>query len=113
MPTIHGIVITNSNYEIFQSEYKNKLIESFKNDSKNMEKQIAQKWVKIIKNALIAKRLKHDSSMSISESLISTGKCQVQDLSSDADSTTLTISKLIYSSVNDEYETEIEEFDAI
>lgn len=102
------------NYEIFQREYKNKLIESFKSDSNDLERQIAQKWIKIIKNALIARRLKHDSSVSISESFIPTEKDNSQEfLHLNEEATTKTISSLIYSPVNGDYESEIEGFDEI
>ena len=76
---------------------------------------MAQKWMKIIKNALIAKRLKHDSSISLSESLISAESdkshdCQVNE---DVPSQTQTISTFITSPPNNAQESEIEEFDAI
>lgn len=115
MPSIHGIVITNSNYQIFQSEYKNKLIESFKNDAKELENQIAQKWVKIIKNALIAKRLKNDSSMSLSESLISSTeiKTDLTHIEEQNEVPEHTISAFTSSTKTASNESEIEEFDAI
>ena len=70
MPSIHGIVLTEENFPAFESRYKQTLIESLQRDADDLEKSMVQKWVKIIKNALIARRLKHDSSVSLSESLI-------------------------------------------
>lgn len=112
LPAIHGIVITDENYQVFQSEYKNKLVESFKSDAADLEKQISQKWIKIIKNALIARRLKHDSSMSLSESLISKDNEVIDQYHTAEDVAEQTISTFI-STKNNSNESEIEEFDAI
>ena len=88
-------------------------MESFRNDANELEKQIAQKWIKIIKNALIAKRLKHDSSISLSESLISTESGKSQDHQEDENAAAQTISTFITTTAKDGQESEIEEFDAI
>lgn len=88
------------------------LTESFKNDAAELEKQIAQKWIKIIKNALVAKRLKQDSSMSISESLISIGSISHEEHEED-NPAELTISTFDSATKNTANESEIEEFDAI
>ena len=115
LPAIHGIVITDPNFNLFQAEYKNKLVESFKSDAVELEKQIAQKWMKIIKNALIARRLKHDSSFSLSESLIPSESIQSKLLDdeniSNLDHTI--ISAFNPSVIKINQESEIEEFDAI
>ena len=113
LPAIHGIVITDESFNTFQSEYKNKLIESFKSDSADLEKQISHKWGKIIKNALIARRLKHDSSMSISESLINQDNIRSREDSHEDRINELTISAFISSVNSVPHESEIEEFDAI
>lgn len=80
-----------------------------------MEKQIAQKWVKIIKNALIARRLKNDSSMSLSESLISSNDARTETTHTGGHETLpeQTISAFTSSNTNISHESEIEEFDAI
>lgn len=116
LPAINGIVITDENYQIFQGEYKNKLIESFKSDAVDLEQQISQKWIKIIKNALIARRLKHDSSISLSESLIDCVKPTAgARIGSENENLTnvQTISAFTYSNTKNSSESEIEEFDAI
>ena len=91
------------------------MIESFKNDAFELEKQIAQKWVKIIKNALIAKRLKNDSSMSLSESLISSNDVGTETAHNEGYDTIpeQAISAFTLSNTNISHELEIEEFDAI
>lgn len=91
------------------------MIESFKNDAHELEKQIAQKWVKIIKNALIARRLKNDSSMSLSESLISANDTKNESSQNDRNDVIpeQTISAFTSSAKNISHESEIEEFDAI
>ena len=78
-----------------------------------MEKLLAQKWMKIIKNALIAKRLKHDSSLSLSESLISAESSNSHDHQMCEDAPAQTISTFVSSSAKNMDESEIEEFDAI
>lgn len=113
LPAIHGIVITDANFQIFQSEYENKLIESLRSDAADLEKQISQKWVKIIKNALIARRLKNDSSMSLSESLISDNNINVGQEKSPDQIAEPTISTFNSSKTSISNESEIEEFDAI
>ncbi len=70
MPSIHGIVLTKAVFPVFESKYKQTLVESLQREADELEKSMASKWVKIIKNALIARRLKHDSSVSLSESLL-------------------------------------------
>lgn len=89
------------------------MAESFKNDAKNLEKQIAQKWLKIIKNALIAKRLKTDSSVSLSESLISSETVKYLNESEKVVESEITLSTFISDCKHDDKESEIKEFDAI
>lgn len=91
------------------------MVESFKNDAYELEKQISQKWVKIIKNALIARRLKNDSSLSLSESLISSNDIKTETFHSESyDSIPeQTISAFTSFDTKLSHESEIEEFDAI
>jgi len=95
---------------VFDSEYKTKLIESFRNDATDLEKQIAQKWIKIFKNAMIAKRLKTDSSVSFSESLISCGSSVAENSSEALDEKSIIT---FAASSKPNIEPEIEEFDEI
>ena len=105
--------MTQINHQIFQAEYVNKLAESFKNDARNLEKQISQKWLKIIKNALIAKRLKTDSSVSLSESLILSKDVKYLNESEKVVESEITISTFISDCKQGDKESEIKEFDAI
>lgn len=89
------------------------MAESFQTDAMNLEKQIAQKWLKIIKNALIAKRLKTDYSVSLSESLISLETVKCLNESEKVVEPEITLSTFISDYKQNFNESEIEEFDAI
>lgn len=102
-------MLTETDHAPFQAEYKSVLAESFRSDAEAMEKQMAQKWVKIIKNALIARRLKHEFSTSMSEQAISDGQKSIDSSSSDAGC----ISTFAKGSMSNPAEPEIDEFEAI
>lgn len=92
-------------------------MESLQQDANELEHSIAQKWVKLIKNTLIARRLKQDSSVSFSESLISVDEggpaslasYSIRDHQADDSGTISAFSK----SPIVESEGEIDAFDAI
>lgn len=110
MPELHGIIIIKNQLELFQARYKSSLIESFKAEAHELEKQIAQKWCKVIKNALLAKRLKQDSSIN---TIISNESFPLK--SEDGIRNTACISSLALSSCSSgtSKEFEIEEFENI
>lgn len=112
VPSIHGIVITEANYPSFDSKYKETLIQSLQKDADALELQMAQKWVKIIKNALIARRLKHDSSVSLSESIMSASNESTGSHSEKPTEECISTFSKSKSSAADEA-SDIDEFDAI
>jgi hypothetical protein len=90
-------------------------MESLRNDAVDLEKQVALKWIKIFKNAMIAKRLKTDSSISLSESLKSCESSHSgnvsETLANACPSSIITFSESSSKTYNDE--SEIEEFEKI
>jgi hypothetical protein len=116
VPNIYGIVIKESDFGIFQTSYKEIFMQSVKADAKDLERQVAQKWVKIIKNALIARRLKQDSSGSKQQEATPSYPIASESLPSTTsveESSAVYISALAGDAQSIEQPEEIDEFDKI